>query len=354
MTQRRAGARIKALHYLNQFFSGIGAEEAANHPIEVREGAAGPGNALNRAFGDQAEIAVTVVAGDNYFNEQSGQSTSVVLDALKRYRPEVVLAGPAFNAGRYGLACAEVCHLAQSQGIPAVTAMFPENPGTLTYRRELIIVPTTEGVAGMASAISRMTQLALKLARGQELGPAAVEGYLPRGIRKPGLREKPAADRAIDMVFRKMLGEPFETELPVELPDRIEPAPPIADLSTARIGLVTSGGLVPVGNPDRLPGGPSQVWFKYEIGHLPTLMAGEWQSVHVGFFTDHVNRNPNYVLPLNVMRALEDRRAIASIYPKYLTTSGRGTTVADARRIGKEMADELNRGDVDAVVMVAT
>lgn len=354
MTQHVREPRIKVLHYLNQFFSGIGAEEAANHPIEVRHGAVGPGNALNRVFGDQAEIVATIVAGDNYFNEQREQSTSVVLDALRKYRPELVLAGPAFNAGRYGLACAEVCHLAQSQRIPAVTAMFPENPGTLAHRRELIIIPTTEGVAGMASAISSMTRLALKLARGQVLGPAAVEGYLPRGIRQPGLREKPAADRAIDMVFKKMRGEPYKTELPVELPDRVEPAPPITDLTTARIGLVTSGGLVPVGNPDRLPGGPSQVWFKYEIGHLPTLRAGEWESVHVGFFTDHVNRNPNYVLPLNVMRALEDRRSIGSIYPKYLTTSGRGTTVADSRRIGKEMADELVQGDVDAVIMVAT
>jgi len=354
MTRQSGQHRIKALHYLNQFFAGIGAEVAANHPIEVRQGAAGPGNALSRAFGGQAEIVATVVAGDNYFNEQREHSLNVVLDAIRRHQPEVVLAGPAFNAGRYGLACAEVCHLAQSQGIPAVTAMFPENPGTLTFRKEVIIVPTSEGVSGMGAAVSAMTRLALKMARGEELGPAAAEGYLPRGIRKPGLREKPAADRAIEMVFKKIRGEPFDTELPVELPDRVEPALPIADLSKARIGLVTSGGLVPVGNPDRLPGGPAQVWFKYEIGHLPTLRAREWESVHVGFFTDHVNRNPNYVLPLNVMRALEDRRTIGSIYPKYLSTSGRGTTVSDSRRIGREMAEELVAGDVDAVVMVAT
>ena len=34
--------------------------------------------------------------------------------------------------------------------------------------------------------------------------------------------------------------------------DRVEPAPPVADPRTTRLALVTSGGIVPRGNPDRI------------------------------------------------------------------------------------------------------
>jgi len=37
----------------------------------------------------------------------------------------VLVAGPAFGSGRYGLACALVCKIAQAQRVPAITAMHP-------------------------------------------------------------------------------------------------------------------------------------------------------------------------------------------------------------------------------------
>jgi len=41
----------------------------------------------------------------------------------------LVIAGPAFNAGRYGTACGAICAAVQQElKIPAVTAMFPEIP----------------------------------------------------------------------------------------------------------------------------------------------------------------------------------------------------------------------------------
>jgi glycine reductase len=347
-------SRHKAIHFLNQFFAGIGSEESANHPIEVRSGALGPGMAFERVFGDRASIVATVIAGDNYFNEERDISVEVVRKALSEHQPDFVIAGPAFNAGRYGLSCAEVCKIAMEAGIPAVTAMFEENPGTLTHRKEVLIVPTTEGVSGMADAVDSVARLALKMADGEDLGPASVEGYMPRGIRRSGVRDTPAADRAVDMILSKIKGEPFETELPIELPEVAEPANPIDDVSQAKIGLVTCGGLVPIGNPDRLPGGPSQIWLRYPIGDLNSMEPGKWESVHVGFFTEITDQNPNYVLPLNLMRSLEDQGVVGSIHDEYYTTSGRGTTVADSKRIGQEMAVHLKEADVDAVVMVAT
>ena len=63
-----------------------------------------------------------------------------------------VIAGPAFNAGRYGAACGAVCAAVQRElNLPAVTAMYPENPGTDIYKKEVYILPTGGSAASTVS-----------------------------------------------------------------------------------------------------------------------------------------------------------------------------------------------------------
>ena len=59
----------KVVHYINQFFAGIGGEEKADIAPEVREGVVGPGMALKNAFKGEAEIVATIICGDSYFAE---------------------------------------------------------------------------------------------------------------------------------------------------------------------------------------------------------------------------------------------------------------------------------------------
>ena len=50
---------IKVVHYINQFYAGIGGEEKADYPAEIRVGEfVGPGLALSQAFGEEAEIVM--------------------------------------------------------------------------------------------------------------------------------------------------------------------------------------------------------------------------------------------------------------------------------------------------------
>src|SRR5438094_536510 len=97
-------AGVRVVHYLNQFFAGVGAEDRANEPPGAVAGAVGPGRALAQALGDRAEIVATVYCGDNYFNEQPEPATEQLLALIERYQPALVVVGPAFNAGRYGMA----------------------------------------------------------------------------------------------------------------------------------------------------------------------------------------------------------------------------------------------------------
>ena len=49
-------AKLKVVHYINQFFAQIGGEEKADYPVELRVGEiVGPGMALTQNFKDDAE-----------------------------------------------------------------------------------------------------------------------------------------------------------------------------------------------------------------------------------------------------------------------------------------------------------
>lgn len=347
---------IRVVHYVNQFFGGIGGEEHANVPIDFRDGAVGPGRALQALLGDRARIVGSLVAGDNYLAEHLEAALETVRRVLGEVRPDVLVAGPAFDAGRYGSACGAVAALAASElGIPSVTAMHPENPGVALYRRRTYIVPTGASAAEMGRVLPAVAHLALKLGAGEALGPAADEGYLPRGIRRYIEREKPGYLRAIEMLHARVLGEPWISEVGAQLYEVVPPAAPALGLGTGRLGLVTSGGLVPRGNPDRLVSGNAQHFFRYEIGGLENLEVADWEVVHGGFSTVVLNtRNPAYVLPLPALRRLERQGAIGQIHPHYYSTVGNGTTVANAKRMGQEIAHEMKEAGVRAALLVAT
>ena len=346
--------KLRIVHFLNQFFGGLGGEEQANLPVQVAEGAVGPGRALQQALGDDGEVVATVISGDNYFNEETAEATGEVKRALEKYKPDVVVAGPALNAGRYGLACSEVCVIAQDLGIQAVTGMYPENPGVLAYKRRVYIVPTGETPAGMEQHLKTMANIAKKLGRDEDVGPAEVGGYMPRGIRKPGFRDKPAAVRAVEMITARLYDRPFQTELPIEAPESVTPAAPIGDLASATIALVTTGGLVPKGNPDRMVRGGSKEYFKYPIAGLDSMSADDWECIHRGFYTGITNENPNYILPMHVLRPLEKEGVVGRITDQFFSVAGVGTAVAESTRMGEEIAGELKEQGVAAVIMVAT
>ena len=114
-------SKIRVVHYINQFYAGIGGEEFADHKPEIREGIVGPGLAFSSAFGEKAEIVNTVVCGDSYFNENLEDAKKAILEMIKNAKPDIFIAGPAFNAGRYGVACGTVCDMVQEElGIPVL------------------------------------------------------------------------------------------------------------------------------------------------------------------------------------------------------------------------------------------
>jgi len=344
---------LRVAHYLNQFFAGIGAEEHANHAPERRDGAVGPGRALQALLKDDGRVVSTLVCGDNFFNERADAAHAAVRDWLGAVRPDVVVAGPAFAAGRYGSACAQVCRLATDAGMPAVTAMHPENPGLLLYPKAYV-VPTGNSAAEMGRALGAMLPLVRKLGGGIALGPAAIEGYLSRGVRRPGMRDASGAERAVSMLVAKLAGRPFQTEIPVDAYDAVPPAPPIRDLQRATIALVTSGAIVPRGNPDRFKRCSDTKWARYSLAGLEGMSSDAFECVHGGFYNQMASDNPNLVLPLDAVRELEREGAFGRLVDFYCSTTGNDQRLLDCRRNGAEIAAALVTERADGVLLVCT
>ncbi len=340
--------------YLNQFFGQIGGEDKADTPPQSVAKAVGPGLGLQAHLPENCQIVGTIICGDGYFNENLEEASLAVRQMLEEFSPHVVIAGPAFNAGRYGMACGMVGKIAHDMGIPAVSGMYPENPGVETYRQYLYIIETGNSAASMRTALPAMGKLAGKLANGEPIGPPAEEGYLSRGIRRNVFVEKRGSERAIELLLKKIKGEPFETEYPIPHFDRVEPAAAIADLSKVTVALVTSGGIVPKGNPDRIEASSASRYGKYSLAGVEALTADAFETAHGGYDPVYANDNPNRVVPVDALRQLEKEGRIGRLFPYFYSTVGNGTSVANAKKYAAEIAAELVNEGVQAVILTST
>jgi betaine reductase len=345
---------MKILHYLNQFFGQQGGEEKTSMPPMYIDKPVGPGMLFNTLL-NEGKIVGTVLCGDNYYAENMEKAREEILELVRKMSPDLLITGPAFNAGRYGMACADLAQAVKKEfGIPVVTGLYEENPAIEIYKRELPIVKTGNSAASMREAAVKMAAVSDKLLRGEELGIPEEEGLIPMGKRVNVFKKEKAAVRAVSMLISKIKGEAYESEIPIPVYDMITPASPIKDLSSATIALLTSGGIVPKGNPDHLPAATAKFYKKYDIKDLSLLEGGKFESVHAGYDPVYANENPNRVAPLDLLRIKERKGEIKSLYPYLVTTTGNSTSVADATRMGEEIAKELLSAGVDGAIMTST
>ncbi len=345
----------KIVHYINQFFAGIGGEEKADIAPEVKEGQVGPGVGLENLLAPDAEIVATFICGDNYFANNMEKVGQEVVDCCKKYKADALIAGPAFNAGRYGTACATVCAAVQKAlGIPTITALYKENPGVDLFRKEVTIVETDNSARGMGKALPTIAKVIKKMLKGEKIDNPEAEGLFSKGIRENIFYAKPGAERAVEMLIKKLNKEPFNTEYPMPVFDRVTPRPAVKDLSKAKIAIVTSGGIVPFGNPDHIAASSAQNFGEYDISGVNDLKKGEYQTAHGGYDQTYANQDPDRVLPVDVLRDLVKEGKIGSLYEHFYTTVGNGTSVGNAKKFGVEIGKKLKDAQVQAVILTST
>ena len=348
---------IKVLHYLNQFFAGIGGEEKAGQEALFLRHAVGVGSVIETALQAHGVEYATIVCGDNYFHEAEPEALRAIGSALDEFRPDLFLAGPAFNAGRYGLACAKLCSwVRENWRIPAITGMDENNPGTQEIGRHVFVVQTGASTASMAETLKRYSLLIEKLLAQDA---AAVENFraeyclsIPR--RFTVKTDKPDYVRAADLLLSKLNGQPYASEIP-RIETEAHAIPNLAGvLSDATVALVTEGGLVPKGNPDRLESSRGSKYFKYSLVGRDDLKPGEFAAMHTGYDTSTVDQDPDRIVPLDAMRALEKAHRFKKLHDHYFVTTGTGAMPSKMAELGAGIADELATAGVNAVILTAT
>jgi betaine reductase len=346
---------MRIVHYLNQFFGGLGGEDKAGAPLEAREGAVGPGKLLEQLIGGDAKVVMTLVCGDNYAVESQQAMFAAALEKIRKAKPDLFVAGPCFQAGRYGMAAGGLCVAVQSQlKIPVITGMASENPGADLYREFLYITDSGDNAGRMRDVLAKMARLAGKLIAGSPIGLPGEEGYLPRGLIRDQFVDQTAAERLVDMLLAKVKGEPFESEMTPTTFTPIPMPPSVKDLSKAKVMLITDGGLVPKGNPDKIQGSAATRWGSYSIDGCDDLKGENYEISHGGYDPQFVRQDPDRLVPLDVMRELEKEGVIGKLHDSFISTSGLANPLSNTRRMGREMAERVKQLGIDAVILTST
>src|SRR5258706_5071996 len=237
--------KTRVAHYLNQFFAQIGGEDKGDPAPAVKAGVIGAGRGLQQAFGEDGDVVAVIFCGDNFFGERQDQAIDELLCHVAEYKADLLIAGPAFESGRYGVACGAICQAAQQKlGIAVVAGMAEDNVGAGLYRKNIYIVNSGASIARMVPTLQRMAALGLKLARREAIGKPTAEGYLSRGVKRNEFAAKAPAERAVDMLLAKLAGKEFHSEIAPPKFAGGKPAAPLGDLKSAVIALVPHRGFV--------------------------------------------------------------------------------------------------------------
>ena len=222
------------------------------------------------------------------------------------------------------------------------------------FKNEVYIVSTKNNAAGMRDAVKKMAPLALKLAKGEPIGASVEEGYFNQNQRVNFFESKRGSKRAVEMLLKKIADKPFVTEYPMPVFDRVEPGKAIKDMSKATIAVVTSGGIVPKGNPDHIESSNASKYGTYSMAGLDTLDSTNSETAHGGYDPVYANELADRVVPLDVLRDMEKEGVIGKLHEFYYSTVGNGTAVASAKKFGEEIGQKLLAAGVDAVILTST
>jgi len=165
--------------YINQFFAGIGGEDKADYEPEIRDGVMGPTAAINQMLAEiDAQVTTTIICGDNFMSTHRDEAIERILTALEGREFDLFLAGPAFQAGRYGVACGEIGKAVSARfGVPVITSMHAENPGVEMFKKDMYVMTGSHSAASMKKDAGAMVKLADKLLKGQTPEGPDAEGY---------------------------------------------------------------------------------------------------------------------------------------------------------------------------------
>ena len=103
-----------------------------------------------------------------------------------------------------------------------------------------------------------------------------------------------------------------------------------------------------------MPRAFARVWGAYEIGGKDGLQSQDFEVAHGGYDNTQVQEDPHRLVPVDVLRDLEQSGGIGKLYGEFFSTTGNANPLENSRRMGREMAQRLKEAQVDAVILTST
>lgn len=345
----------KMVHYLNQFFGGIGSENMADISPRLIKGQVGPGLLLQKNLGDDIEIVATIICGDNYISQNTKDALSKIKEMIIECEADLLFAGPSFESGRYGLACGEVCRMATEElNIKNCVVMSRKNPACEEFSSSTYIVPGSDAAGKMRKDLKVAASFIKRLSSEEKLKSAKEEGYIPRGFRRNIVKNEIGAIRAINMLKAKMANESFETEIALPKYSRVEASNLKKPLNELKIAFVSTGGIVKKNNPDKIESVRATKWRKYPIKDERGLAAEDFQSVHGGYENLFANEDPNRVVPVDALLEMEKEGIVGEVDRSFYAFCGAMGVLDTAIKLTNEMIIDMKKNNVDAVILTST
>jgi glycine reductase len=66
-----------------------------------------------------------------------------------------------------------------------------------------------------------------------------------------------------------------------------------------------------------------------------------------------VEQDPDRLVPVDVLRELEKAGVVGKFHGCFVSTSGRANSIANSRRLGREIAEKLKAEGVEAVILTS-
>ena len=89
-------------------------------------------------------------------------------------------------------------------------------------------------------------------------------------------------------------------------------------------------------------------------GDWKQFKKNEFYSVHGGFSTNNVNEDPEVLVPLTALKEAEREGKIGKLDDYYYVTTGNLTILKEARKMGREIVEQLKMDGIQAAILVAT
>jgi glycine reductase len=117
---------------------------------------------------------------------------------------------------------------------------------------------------------------------------------------------------------------------------------------------VTDGGLVPKGNPDGIEMATATRYGRYAIFAKDRLDPADYEVNHGGYDSTLVRQDPNRLVPVDVMREMEQEGEIGALHDRFYSTTGLTCIVSVMKELGKKIAGNLKEEGVSGVILTST